>query len=503
MTSAAVTQSGGSIMNLALQKTDVRTDGSGTGFTSVMDSVSKNRTQDNVSESEKNSLEKSDQTKAQNRMNEPSRQDEVKGQDAATDKQDQLDKTSGTDHVSDEKKVTDQQKDEMERKAGEEVAGTQMYQDLIVQAAVLMEQMADSFSVGTQDVMDAMQQLDMNLTDLLDPENMKALALAVAGEDQAALLTDEDLYRAVQDLMQLSDEAAGRLQETLNISEEEWNGLLEKMSGTGNTQTMGENISGTDGQNQTQENADVAVMSQGTVETEKTVHTSREAQNGQTKQEASVQKEEQQIAVTSYKTEDSSEEMQDDAYAGNGSRPNFADTMQNPINEIFENPVQGENAAENKVDVEQIMKQILEQMKTRNSNSISALEMQLHPASLGNLHISVASKNGVVTAQFATENEAVKEALEGQVMILKENLEQQGVRVEAVEVTVASHEFERNLEQEAGQEEQEAQNAEAKKKGVRRINLNSLEDGIEEADDAERITRDMMMRHGASLDYLA
>ena len=27
-------------------------------------------------------------------------------------------------------------------------------------------------------------------------------------------------------------------------------------------------------------------------------------------------------------------------------------------------------------------------------------------------------------------------------MILKENLEQQGVRVEAVEVTVASHEFE-------------------------------------------------------------
>ena len=196
--------------------------------------------------------------------------------------------------------------------------------------------------------------------------------------------------------------------------------------------------------------------------------------------------------------------MQEDADAGNGGQPNFADTMQKPVNELFENPVKEGSMTESKVDTEQIMKQIMDYMKIRNSEQLSEIEMQLHPASLGSLHISVASKNGLVTAQFAAQNEAVKEALEGQIMILKDHLEEQGIRVEAVEVTIASHEFERNLEQEAKQDEQEAQRTEARKKGIRRINLNNPEEEEpEETDEAERITRDMMMRHGSRLDYLA
>ena len=56
MTSAAVTQSNGSIMNLAVQNTAVRTDGSEAGFTKVMDSVSKSQSRENVSEKEKSSF---------------------------------------------------------------------------------------------------------------------------------------------------------------------------------------------------------------------------------------------------------------------------------------------------------------------------------------------------------------------------------------------------------------------------------------------------------------
>ena len=41
----------------------------------------------------------------------------------------------------------------------------------------------------------------------------------------------------------------------------------------------------------------------------------------------------------------------------------------------------------------------------------------------------------------------VKEALESQLVLFKQNMNQAGVKVDAVEVTVGSHELERNLEQ--------------------------------------------------------
>ena len=319
-----------------------------------------------------------------------------------------------------------------------------------------------------------------------------------------ALPTDEDLYQSVQELTQLSADAAENLQKTLSIDQEDLNGLLEQAAKAEGLQEMSQGTHTEAG------NATVEIVSdempevQGTKDMKTPIYEKGEMQNGQTDQEVSVQKEGQQTAVTSGQAEETSEEMQEDADAGNGGQPNFADTMQNPVNELFENPVKEGSMTESKVDTEQIMKQIMDYMKIRNSEQLSEIEMQLHPASLGSLHISVASKNGLVTAQFAAQNEVVKEALEGQIMILKDHLEEQGIRVEAVEVTIASHEFERNLEQEAKQDEQEAQRTEARKKGIRRINLNNPEEEEpEETDEAERITRDMMMRHGSRLDYLA
>ena len=74
---------------------------------------------------------------------------------------------------------------------------------------------------------------------------------------------------------------------------------------------------------------------------------------------------------------------------------------------------------------------------------MTQMEMELHPASLGNVRVQVAAKDGVITANFTTENESVKAALETQVVTLKNQLEEQGIKVEAVEVTVSSNAFER------------------------------------------------------------
>lgn len=95
-----------------------------------------------------------------------------------------------------------------------------------------------------------------------------------------------------------------------------------------------------------------------------------------------------------------------------------------------------------------ILNQVIDGIKVMTSEDMSSMEMQLNPESLGKMSIQVISKNGVVTAQIAAQSEAVKEAVESQIAILRQNMEEHGLKVEDVEVTVASH----DLGQDSGNE---------------------------------------------------
>ena len=157
------------------------------------------------------------------------------------------------------------------------------------------------------------------------------------------------------------------------------------------------------------------------------------------------------------------------------------------------------------------MRQLADMVKIVKGENLTEMELQLHPASLGTVNVSLTTKGGVVTAQFTTQNEAVKAAIEAQATQLQVNLEEQGVKIEAIEVSVASHEMERNLDKEgSGQHQSEEQKAE-RVQGTRRrsINLRALgEDGeleqeLSGADDATRIAMEMMAANGNSMDLLA
>ena len=123
---------------------------------------------------------------------------------------------------------------------------------------------------------------------------------------------------------------------------------------------------------------------------------------------------------------------------------------------------------------------------------------------MGNVKVQIASTGGVLTAVFTTENEAVKAALESQLVQLKENFAEQGLKVESVEVNVSAQGFERSLDQQE-QEQNRFENS-RNKKSTRRIRL----DGIEESDDLlteemsgdDRIVADMMIRNGNTVDYM-
>ncbi|MBR3307299.1 MAG: flagellar hook-length control protein FliK [Lachnospiraceae bacterium] len=153
---------------------------------------------------------------------------------------------------------------------------------------------------------------------------------------------------------------------------------------------------------------------------------------------------------------------------------------------------------------EEILEQVTTQIRTQVREDMTSIDMLLNPASLGHVALNVTSKDGSVTAQLTAQSEAVKEALESQLVVLKQNLEQAGVKVTAVEVTVSSHAFEENLEQgNNGQSDAEAQERERLRRATRKIDLGEYGVEGEPADDADAVTVDMMRADGNRMDYRA
>ena len=123
--------------------------------------------------------------------------------------------------------------------------------------------------------------------------------------------------------------------------------------------------------------------------------------------------------------------------------------------QIPETPFSAVSQASGKVDILDIIQQVTEQLKVSMTSDETSMEMQLNPENLGKIYVNVSQKNSQITAHMMVMNEVVREALESQLGNLRETLSQAGVKVDAVEVTVASHEFEQNLEQNSSKEQKQ------------------------------------------------
>lgn len=128
--------------------------------------------------------------------------------------------------------------------------------------------------------------------------------------------------------------------------------------------------------------------------------------------------------------------------------------------------------------------------------------MQLHPASLGTVNVQIAARGGSITAQFTTQNEAVRAAVESQIVELKQQFEEQGIKVDKVEVAVASHQDSQQFSQ-SGEEAQRDQKSQSGRT-VRRLNLDELDaEDAPEMEESEKIAVEMMRANGGTVDYTA
>ncbi len=388
------------------------------------------------------------------------------------------------------------------KKAVKTEAGREDVENAVNEAGKeLVKETAEKLGVSEEEVLAAMEALGFSMESLFHAENLTQLVLTVTGSDSLSLLTDEGLYGSLQDLLATMQDMQNRIQETFSMSPEEMGQLLEEMSAKSE---MPENLTG--GQMET--NADI--LNQDVREENAKVTVTVEEGTQSVKLVTDEHGNVKQVETVTAKDNGSRQEQTAGENHQEGQMEKGAEGMQTGtvLNDVMSNKVLNaemsfeQTAAYMAPDTEQIMNQILDYMKIQLKPGMSQLEMQLHPESLGTLHIQLTSKGGEVTAQFQVQNETVKAALESQMMELKDTLREQGVKVEAVEVMVESHAFEQNLWQGQGREEEASY--QGNRKSPRRIDLNALEEGFEEeASEEEILAAKMMEANGNTVDYTA
>lgn len=209
-------------------------------------------------------------------------------------------------------------------------------------------------------------------------------------------------------------------------------------------------------------------------------------------------KSEKQVMKTDLNSDSSSDERSFDDKSENRVLHTMINEQMQPegVFEAFD--VQPKYTSVNTTD---IIRQIVDQISIAKTTGESVIEMQLNPENLGKLYINVTERNSEITARIAVSNETVKNALESQMAALRENLQDANIRVNDVEITIATHEFERNLEQNAGNENgrQDGQQFthQSSSNGGNRTGHN------EAASDEAGLAAQIMRDNGNSVDFMA
>lgn len=362
-------------------------------------------------------------------------------------------------------------------KSEEEIAG--MVEDVIAQ---MLAQTAQELNMTVEEVTALLEELQLNTTDLLNPDTIPVLVLkAYETTDMMELVTNQELYETVQTLTEELRGMEANLMQEAGITEEELSQVLQSM----------ETAVQTEGQEQ---GMAVTVSSEKTLTVSQT--DSKENSEAVTGKELTETEAAPEITVIRKSTAKGKEA--DAQNPGQGHTP-FAQNLDlaNEISRMV--PTTGEVFTTGSSG--HIMNQVMDYLNTALQPDMTELEMQLHPESLGRVNVHLSAKEGVVTAQFTAQNETVKAVLESQMIQLKESFVQQGIKVEAVEVTVEYHGFERSMDQNT-QSDSGAQ--EGRKSRPRRLRIDELQDVEEnELSEEEQLALRMMEQNGNTVDYTA
>ncbi|MBP3339020.1 MAG: flagellar hook-length control protein FliK [Lachnospiraceae bacterium] len=391
-------------------------------------------------EKEENVKETKDMTKTEEKT-------ETKEVDSEVEVKDEVCETKEVEELPEEDLVTEEVSEEI----------------LNVIAAVL--------NVSVEDLKNSLEKLNMDVKDLLDIENVTKLVMDIENIDtKFDLLVHSDANNDIKQIQSSIEEIINEVKSNLDNKTTE-DTLVENVD-------VNVKVPETDGSKETVKNDEEV---QEVVEKVTTEQTENVAQKEETGNETGFDK--------SGQKDDFDKSQKKDSTIDNAIE-NFRNDIVNEIEVELEQRVDSATAV-------RIVREISDNITFAIREKLTTLEMQLNPENLGKVTVMLATEESGITAKITAETEMAKNAIEQQLTILKENFEKQGLKVTEIEVTIASHSFEQNLDKESDNKEQQ-QN---KNNGIRRSLLDEI-NGIQSEEVVEE--KDIVMQTlGNTVSYLA
>lgn len=333
----------------------------------------------------------------------------------------------------------------------------------------------EELDVSDEDIAKAMEVLGITDNDLLSVVKVTELVSALTGADSITLITDDDMSGKLTSVLDAVNTAQEDIADMLNTDVDDavlvvrTDAVVKK--DTDETVVKNTDSSITDNQSvsETESLSDVLAA--------------KVTAQGSSKHEESTGEH------TGEHTGEQNHNTQ--SYGG------VADSIIQSMKDSFADIVTEDTSRVSEAD---IVNQVIDQIKLSSGRELTSIEVMLNPERLGSVHVMVTAKNGILSAQIAAQNEQVKTALENQVTALKENFQNQGIKVDAVEITVMTHQFEAG--QNFGQNESERKQSEQKIN--KKLNLSDYMDDEDETVSAQDIRRKDSIQNGnSSVEYMA
>lgn len=321
----------------------------------------------------------------------------------------------------------------------------------------------DELDVSDEDIAKAMEVLGMTATDLLSVVKVTELVGELTGTDAITLITDDDMLSRLTSVLDVVNAAQQDIADMSGVNVEDVSDVIA----TANTEA--------------DVNKDV---------TDNVVSNNQPAAIEESLSDMLAKK----------ITTDGSAKQQNNAGEQNHNTETYgsvADNMIQSMSDSFADIITEDTAYVSEAD---IVNQVIDQIKLTSGKELTSIEVMLNPERLGSVHVTVSAKNGILTAQIAAQNEQVKTALENQMTTLRENFENQGIKVDAVEITVMTNQFEAG--QNFGQNESERKQSERKLN--KKLDLSAYDDEVDdEFSDDELRRKDSIQNGNSSVEYIA
>lgn len=308
---------------------------------------------------------------------------------------------------------------------------TNLVGQIMAMLSQIRDAIMDELEINPEEMESMMAELGLELTDLTDPQAIMQLILenSKAG-DPLAIILDEELGDAFQGLLRTVNNI--KMEADLKLSSEDIKGILQQIKDSDNYESL--------------------IIDNHEIQTQQPLIDSNNS-DGQVDSEKEMMNKFQVISEDSdLNNQNPVASVQDDAdlsdSQGRRDQTDKTDGYENFLDKLavnFEKPIS--NFDDNSVSqygIREIAQQIIDQIRVIINPKQTTMELQLNPEHLGKVNLTVSSREGLMTAHFIVENQLSKEAVESQMVTLKESLDQQGIKVDSIEVTVASYTFDQN-----------------------------------------------------------